>query len=72
MSKEIGVMGDADFVLGFNLAGVRRTYAVDPKDFPKAVERVLVQKDNLGILIVQGSDLEALPPLLRKKAMWRH
>lgn len=67
MSKEIGVMGDPDFVLGFNLAGVRKTYAVESKDFPKAMERVLVQKDNLGILIVPGSELEALSPHLRKK-----
>ena len=67
MSKDIGVMGNADFVLGFNLAGVRKTYPVDEKEFPKAMERVLSQKDNLGILIVQGSDLEALPPHLRKK-----
>ena len=67
MSKEIGVMGDSDFVLGFNLAGVRKTYPVDAKDFPKAMERVLVEKDNLGILIVPGSELESLPPHLRKK-----
>jgi len=67
MSKEIGVMGDADFVLGFNLAGIRRAYAVDAQEFPKAIEGLLQRKDNLGILIVQGSNLESLPPLLRKK-----
>lgn len=68
MSKEIGVMGNPDFVLGFNLAGVRRTYAVDDKEFPRTIERVLQKPENLGILIVQGSSLETLPPLLRKKA----
>lgn len=67
MSKEIGVMGSPDFVLGFNLAGVRRTYVVDPAEFPRAVERLVAQPQGLGILVVQGSDLEALPPLLRKK-----
>lgn len=65
--KEIGVMGSPDFVLGFNLAGVRRTYVVDEKEFPKAIERVVVDPQNLGILVVPGSHLDALPPLLRKK-----
>ena len=68
MSKEIGVMGPSDFVLGFNLAGIRRTYETDAREFPKQLERVLAQPDNLGILIVLGADLESLPPLLRRKA----
>ena len=67
MSKEIGVMGSPDFVLGFNLAGVRRTYAVESVEFPKAMERLIASPQNLGILIVPGSELEHLPPLLRKK-----
>jgi len=68
MSKEIGVIGSPDFVLGFNLAGVRRTYAVDQKEFPKTIEKLLHQPENLGILIVQDRDMAVLPPLLRKKA----
>ena len=68
MSKEIAVMGSPDFVLGFNLAGIRRSYATDERDFPKQLERILAEPANLGILIVQGADLEALPPLLRRKA----
>jgi V/A-type H+-transporting ATPase subunit F len=69
MSKEIAVMGSPDFVLGFNLAGVRRTYPVaDGNEFAKSIDALLHKKDNVGILIVQGSDMDALPPLLRKKA----
>jgi len=68
VSKAIGVLGPSDFVLGFNLAGVRRTWAVEPKEFAKAIEHVLNDERDVGILIVQGSDLEALPPLQRKKA----
>lgn len=67
MSKDIGVMGSPDFVLGFNLAGVRRTYAVEPQEFQKAIEKIVASPENLGILVVEGSNLEALPPLLRKK-----
>jgi V/A-type H+-transporting ATPase subunit F len=69
MSKEIAVIGSPDFVLGFNLAGVRRTYAVaEPAEFAKTLDGILHKGDNIGILIVQGSDMDALSPLLRKKA----
>ena len=68
MTKAIGVLGPSDFVLGFNLAGIRRTWAVEPRDFAKAIEHVLAAERDVGILIVQGSDLEALSPIQRKKA----
>lgn len=67
MTKDIGVMGTSDFVLGFNLAGVRKTYIVDRADFPKEMERILSQKDNLGILVVESPDLEQLQGNLRRK-----
>lgn len=67
MSKDIGVMGASDFVLGFNLAGVRKTYAVDKDQFAKEIERILVQKDNLGILVVESSNFESLHGNLRRK-----
>jgi V/A-type H+-transporting ATPase subunit F len=65
---QIGVMGASDFVLGFNLAGVRRTYPTEPRDFPRAMEKLLAEEKDLGILIVQESDLQSLPPNLRRKA----
>jgi len=68
MTKDIGVLGSSDFALGFNLAGVRKTYVVEKGDFPKTMERILAQKDNLGILIVESQSLDSLPPLLRRKA----
>lgn len=68
MSKEIGVMGSQDFVLGFNLAGVRRTYVTDAQSFPREMERLLAGPENLGILIVEGSSLETLNPHARRKA----
>jgi V/A-type H+-transporting ATPase subunit F len=67
MSKDIGVMGTSDFVLGFNLAGVRKTYVVERTDFPKEIERVLAQKDNLGILVVEAHNVEGLQGNLRRK-----
>lgn len=68
MSKEIGVMGNPDFVLGFNLAGVRRTYVTDAQSFPREMERLLSQPENLGILIVEADSLETLNPHARRKA----
>ena len=67
MSKDIGVMGSSDFVLGFNLAGIRKTYTVDKTEFAKEMERVIAAKDNLGILVVEASNFEALHGNLRKK-----
>ena len=67
MSKDIGVLGSSDFVLGFNLAGVRKTYVVDKEQFPKEMERILAQKDNLGILVVEAPNFEALQGQLRRK-----
>lgn len=67
MSKDIGVMGSSDFVLGFNLAGIRKTYSVDKTEFAKEMERILHQKDNLGILVVESSNFESLQGNLRKK-----
>ncbi|HUR68228.1 MAG TPA: V-type ATP synthase subunit F [Candidatus Thermoplasmatota archaeon] len=67
MSKDIGVMGSSDFVLGFALAGIRKTYTVDKTEFAKEMERVIAQKDNLGILVVEASNFETLQGNLRKK-----
>lgn len=67
MTKDIGVMGSSDFVLGFNLAGIRKTYTVDAGQFAHEIERIISQKDNLGILVVESSNFETLHGHLRKK-----
>lgn len=67
MTKDIGVMGNSDFVLGFNLAGIRKTYVVEPGEFAKEMERIISQKDNLGILVVESSNFESLHGNLRRK-----
>ena len=67
MSKDIGVMGSSDFVLGFNLAGVRKTYTVERSEFAKEMERIIAERDNLGILIVESSNFESLHGNLRRK-----
>jgi V/A-type H+-transporting ATPase subunit F len=61
-------MGPPDFVLGFNLAGVRRTYATQAGDFSRQLEKILAGGEGLGILIVPGSDLASSPAPLRRRA----
>lgn len=69
MSKEIGVMGSPDFVLGFNLAGIRRTYVTDRDAFADQLAGVLDARENLGILVVEAAHLQSLPPLQRRKVI---
>lgn len=58
---EIAVVGSSDFVLGFRLAGIRRTYAVE--DEAKYNEQVtgLLGDEDVGILVLKGSDVAKLP-----------
>jgi V/A-type H+-transporting ATPase subunit F len=62
---EIAVVGNSDFILGFRLAGIKRTYAADRDE--KFVEHIttILGNDNIGILVLKGGDMERLPPRLR-------
>lgn len=69
--KEIGVLGDEAFVLGFQLAGIRRAFrAGSPEAYHEKVDEILrgTEKD-LGILIVNAADVNQLPPLTRKRLL---
>ncbi len=67
MSKHIGVIGPSDFVLGYNLAGVRRTWTPEPGQFGRTIDQVLHNERDVGVLIVPADELAQLPPLQRKK-----
>jgi len=67
MTKEIGVVGSEDFVLGFQLAGVRKAVRSTPETYPQDVERLLAS--GLGILIVDAKDVDRLNPFLRKRLL---
>ncbi len=69
MSKDIAVLGRESFVLGFQLAGVRRVlHAESPTEFASRVDAILRREEtNLGILIVDAKDVEHLPAYSRKK-----
>lgn len=56
MPLEIAAAGDADFTLGFRLAGVRKVF-----DLKKTqIKEVLANKE-IGILILDRKDVMAMP-----------
>ncbi len=56
--KTIGVVGDDEFTIGFKLAGIEKTF--DNENFRETMEE-LMDRDDLGILVVDENDLEELP-----------
>jgi V/A-type H+-transporting ATPase subunit F len=62
---EIAVIGNSEFILGFRLAGIRKTYAAESDDQLSAhVTSVLADAD-VGILVLNSSDMERIPRRLR-------
>ncbi len=62
MESTIGVMGDKDFVLGFQLTGIKKTY-----DFKTSNIEDVMGKENLDILILESKDIQSLPERVRAK-----
>ncbi|MFB6204715.1 MAG: V-type ATP synthase subunit F [Candidatus Nanohaloarchaea archaeon] len=63
--KQIAVIGKPEFTLGFELAGVTQTY--DRENYTEKI-RDLLDAEDLGILIVEESDLEELPKRVMQSA----
>jgi V/A-type H+-transporting ATPase subunit F len=58
---DIAVIGKSEFILGFRLAGIQKTYAVeDDEKLAQTVTKVL-EDDNVGILVMKGEDMGRLP-----------
>lgn len=62
---EIAVVGNSEFIIGFQLAGIQKTYAAESDE--KLVEHVnsVLANNEVGILVLKGSDMERLPQRLR-------
>ena len=62
---EIAVIGNSEFILGFRLAGVTKTYPADSDE--KVVEYVnkVLNDITVGILVLNSSDMANIPPRLR-------
>ena len=62
---EIAVIGNSEFILGFRLAGIHKTYAAE--DDEKLVEHItsVLRDTSVGILVLKSSDMEKVPRKLR-------
>lgn len=56
---EIAVVGSSDFVLGFRLAGIRKTHDATPADIESRIESVLKDR-TVGILVIHNDDMKKL------------
>ncbi len=62
---EIAIVGKSDFVLGFRLAGIRKTYEATSSDIESKVQAVLKDK-NVGILVIHNDDMKKLSVQMQK------
>ena len=63
---DLAAVGRDDFVQGFKLAGVRKTFSVDVDGLETQVAKVL-DDANVGILILSVDDLKALSHTMRRR-----
>lgn len=65
---EIAVIGKSEFVTGFRLAGVRKTFDVrSDKELEETVRNCMSDKD-IGIIVLHTDDFGKLPAPLQKVA----
>jgi len=63
---ELAAVGRDEFVQGFKLAGVRKTFSVPKDGLEKQVAKIL-EDAAIGILILSADDLGALSPGMRRR-----
>jgi V/A-type H+-transporting ATPase subunit F len=62
---EIAVIGNSEFILGFRLAGIRKTYSVENDEKLNECITSVLQDGQVGILVLNSSDMERIPRRLR-------
>ncbi|MFB6245747.1 MAG: V-type ATP synthase subunit F [Candidatus Nanohaloarchaea archaeon] len=61
--KEIAVIGDEDFCLGFRLAGVQEIHGQE--NFKEEIQD-LIEREDIGIVVAEKDDIENLPGRIRE------
>ena len=65
--KKVAVIGDPDFNIGFRLVGIRDVYDVtNDEELVNAVKDVL-NRDDIGVVVIKYDDLKKLPVMLRRE-----
>jgi V/A-type H+-transporting ATPase subunit F len=62
---EIAVVGNSDFVLGFRLAGVRKTFDATSSDIESRIQDILNDR-TVGILVIHNDDMKKLSLQMQK------
>lgn len=63
---EIAVIGKSDFVVGFKLSGIRKTFEVKNEKELEDTVRQCMNDNNLGIIVLHTDDVKKLPAALQK------
>jgi V/A-type H+-transporting ATPase subunit F len=62
---EIAVIGNSEFILGFRLAGIKKTYAAENDENLNEYINNVLQDATVGILVINSSDMQKIPRKLR-------
>ena len=62
---EIAVIGNGEFILGFRLAGIKKTYAAENDEKLNEYINNVLHDGNVGILVLNSSDMDRVPRRLR-------
>ncbi len=62
---EIAVVGNGEFILGFRLAGIRKTYPAEGEEKLKAAIQRAMEDPEVGILVLDTADYDRIPVRLR-------
>ena len=65
---ELAIVGDSLFVLGFRLAGVRKTFEVTDGPSLQSGVRQAMRDPEVGVLVMETRDVHRLEPALRREA----
>ena len=64
---EIAFVGGSESVLGFNLAGVKKSYAANTEEEMVSKIGEIMADSNVGILVLKQSDYNKLPKRLQEQ-----
>ncbi len=62
---EIAVIGSGEFIVGFRLAGIRKTIIAEEDEKLKAAIQTVLEDPEVGILVLDTADFERIPVRLR-------
>ena len=65
---EIAVVGDEDFVLGYKLVGIRKTYPAEDEELESVINDVL-QDTGVGILVLSSRSLGKVSAGAKRRIM---